>query len=273
MIASQGRQDHSNRSRVQKRDMKNPNINQSHQMKVLSESHLEKRRKRKQADKFGIPASDDVYYDKEVQQAFDERAPNLQSDESNQNLGFICTKSIKSNKENFSQPGQRSQRYGINTDCDGNEGRYNGASANPDYCIDQAALATEAHTLASTGVYNGAALMPDYCIDPTLATEARTLASTGIYNGAAVMPDYCIDPTLATEARTLASTGIYNGAAVMPDYCIDPALATEAHTLATTGEPADETKYTCIQSRHGIDKCISCNYKRVHESLQEQNHK
>ena len=272
MIASQGRQDHSNRSRVRKRDMKNPNIKQSHQLKVSSQSHLEKRGNRKQADKFGIPASDDAYYDKEVQKVFDEQAPHLQSSGRKQNLGFIPTTSIKCNKESpsqpDSQPGQRSQRYSINTDCDGNDERYNGAAAKPDHCIDPA-LATEAHTLAYTGINNGAAVMPDYCIDPALATEAHTLASTGIYNGAAVMPDYCIDPALATEAHTLASTGINNGAAVMPDYCIDPALAIDAHTLASTG---DET-YTCIQSRHGIDKCISCNFKRVHESLQEQNHK
>ena len=184
-------------------------------MKDTSESHLEKRIK--QANKFGIPASDDVYYDKEVQEAFDERAPNLQSDESNQNLGFKRTKSINSNKESPSQPGQRNQGYRINTECDGNEGGCNGAAVKPGYCIDPAALTTEAHTLASTGIYNGAAVMPDYWFDPILATEARTLASTG--------------------------------------------------------EPADEITYTCIQSRHGIDKCISCNYKRVHESVQEQNHK
>ena len=153
-------------------------------MKDPSQSHLEKRGKRKQAEKFGIPASDDAYYDKGVQEVFDD----LQSDESNQNLGFNRTKSSKSNKKSPSQPNQRSQRYSINTDCDGNEGGYNEAAAKH-------------------------------------------------------------------------------------GYCIDPALATETHNLASTGEPVEEAIFTCIRSKHGIDKCISCNIKRVHESLQEQNHK
>ena len=132
MTPTRGR-DYSNPPRVHKKKRTKPNIKKVHQIKDPSQCRFGKGRKKKQSYKFGMPVRNDANLENKLQERFTELARSQQTNNSNQNLGFVGKEYTKSNRDQPSLPEQTKERRCINKV---GEGRYSGTSMRPDYCND-----------------------------------------------------------------------------------------------------------------------------------------